>query len=67
MLPHLAGFQNIDLFFIHGVPVLFQEAITLILNLEQQNNMYKNMQKKWIIILSYFILDYFLYPSLLHI
>lgn len=56
MLPHLAGLQDVDLFFIHCVPVLFQETITLILNLKEQINMYRNMAK-----LSYLILE-FIYP-----
>lgn len=46
---YLAGLQDVDLFFIHGVPVLFQEAITLILNLKEQIHMYINTPKNVLI------------------
>lgn len=35
---HLAGLQDVDLLIINGVSVLYQEAITLILHLQKNNN-----------------------------
>lgn len=36
--PHLASLHHIDLFFIHGVLVLRQEAVTLVFHLPKKHN-----------------------------